>query len=277
MADPLEEIAANTLLSLSQHRILPSIKDQDGSKPPLTLPPLMLPTPPLSDEQGRTPAGSPPTQTQKLQYLEPVVFLGPPSHPSPPFFASKVETTDSQLSFSHREEITQPKRPVFPVRGLFHDNKLPPLPPLPSPPLQLSYHADGTWQEGAAAAKLVLANLPNIGSYEGDMLWMKNALEDKITKLCNIWEVLEDSQTREEHEKMLMFHMDSIFKLAGTGDGQKMSTLKQERGRMQHFLNWLSPLIQFYDPNGPFQPRDHHRVKVQESPSPGKQQGQQPR
>ncbi|KAF4331579.1 hypothetical protein FBEOM_14668 [Fusarium beomiforme] len=210
MADPLEEIATKTLLSLSQYCILLSTKDEDGSNP-LTLPAFTLSIPPLSNEQGRTPAGSPLRQTQKLQCIEP------------------VQTPDNQVSSFHREGITLLKCPVLPAR---------------------------------AAVKALIKNLPHIRSYEREMLWMKNVLEDEIVKLCSIWEVLDDSKSREEHEKTLVFHMDSIFRLSGENDGQK-STLEQECAKMQYLLNWLSPLIQFHDPNGPFQPQDH-REKVGE-------------
>ncbi|KAH7212472.1 hypothetical protein DER44DRAFT_768545 [Fusarium oxysporum] len=249
MADPDTEVAARVLCSLFKDR--GNKETGQSSLPTPSLSPA-LPTPPLSDDQVHVTVSPSPSQTKILQCLEPAI---PPrqchlpvrlvlDHPS---LTPGAKSTHSQLLLSNREGNSQPNRPVLHVRGLFCSNKLPALPdPDPNPDRQLSYHADGTWEEGAAALSLLLVNLPDLRNYEGEMLEMRDSLEGNMFELCRLMEHRDGGLPRELVEKKMMYYLEFIFRLAGEGDEQR-TILEQERAKMELALSWVSGLIRHWD------------------------------
>ncbi|EXM25773.1 hypothetical protein FoTM2_002255 [Fusarium oxysporum f. sp. vasinfectum] len=111
---------------------------------------------------------------------------------------------------------------------------------------QLSYHADGTWEEGAAALSLLLANLPDLRNYEGEMLEMRDSLEENMFELRRLMEHKDGGLPRELVEKKMMYYLEFIFRLAGEGDEQS-TILEQELAKMELALSWVSGLIRHWD------------------------------
>ncbi|KAF5682085.1 STE STE11 BCK1 kinase [Fusarium denticulatum] len=147
------------------------------------------------------------------------------------------------------------------LTGLFRNNKLlPPTGPDSHRHRRLSYREDGTWEKGAAALSILLAHLPNIRNYEGEMLEMEDLLGEKMFELCCLMEHKEREDVGREiytlienkegdlelTEKMMMFYLEFGFGLAGKGDQQR-TMLEQERAKMEDVLSWVSALIRYWN------------------------------
>ncbi|KAF4437035.1 hypothetical protein FACUT_5941 [Fusarium acutatum] len=265
MDNPATEIAALALCSLCEDR--GNKETGERSLPTPSLSPALLALP-LSDDQLHATASPPSSQPKLRQCLEPAIV--PPQCHLPircvlyhHSLTPGANYTHSQLFLSHQERSSLPNRPVLHLRGLFRNNKLlPPTGPDPNRYRQLLYHEDGTWKEGAAALSILLAHLPNIRNYEGEVLEMKDLLGEKMFELCRLMEHKEHKDgglelytlmehkkgdlLRELAEKMMMFFLESGFRLAGKGDQQR-TILEQERAKMGVVLSWISVLIRHWN------------------------------
>ncbi|KAG5743692.1 hypothetical protein H9Q69_013650 [Fusarium xylarioides] len=262
MDDPATKIAALALCRLCEDR--GNKETGESSLPTPSLSPV-LPAPPSSDDQLHVTASPTPSQPELPQCLEPAIL--PPQCHFPVLDHSSLTPganhTQPQLFLSHQEGNSHPNRPVLHLRGLFRNNKLlPPTGPNQNQHQRPSYHEDGTYKEGAAALSIILAHLPNIRNYEGEMLEMKDLLGEKMFELCRLMEhkqhkdggglelytLIEHKKgdlPRELAEKMMMFYLEFGFRLAREGDQQR-TILEQEQAKMEVVLSWVSVLIRHW-------------------------------